>query len=268
MSDSSATPPRSKFPPAAASIPPPDTETFLPGLRRCPAFAGLDDTALARVACHMGERTLSPGQILFEQNETAHDLYIIDHGTLLLYLPWGDEELPLVSIEQGEMFGEAEYFEASARSASARATSSVRLLRLPFAALPRLFEELPTLYPPFVAQRLSETSKRFRQSVQRSRVAERSLRQLNEFLDMTDLSSLDEGSLGLIKRIVLMASKVMKADRASLFLLNPETGDLWSKVAMGEGSRTIVVPRGKGIAGHVLATDELLNIADVYADPR
>ena len=46
----------------------------------------------------------------------------------------------------------------------------------------------------------------------------------------------------------------MQADRASLFLVDPVTGDLWSKVAEGDDgakTREIRVPAGSGIAGWV-----------------
>ena len=72
----------------------------------------------------------------------------------------------------------------------------------------------------------------------------------------------------LLKKIVNSTSEVMNAERASLFLLDPKTGDLWSKVAQGMESMEIRVPIGVGIAGHVAMTGETINIEDAYADPR
>jgi serine phosphatase RsbU (regulator of sigma subunit) len=65
-----------------------------------------------------------------------------------------------------------------------------------------------------------------------------------------------------------MASKVMNADRASLFLIDAVAGELWSKEAEGEGGREIRIPLGKGIAGWVAQHDQVLNIKDAYTDPR
>ncbi len=236
--------------------------------RQCPAFASATPELLERIAELMQPVSIASGQILFSQNDLADNLYVVVSGSMLLYLPWGDEELSMVTAKPGEMFGESEYFEDSPRACSARAQKDSELLSLPYNVLPGLLHGQPELYTAFVSQRLSETSRRFRSSVQRSRVAERSLQQISEFLDLTDTSALDEGSEGLIRRIVHMASKVMKADRASLFLVDHETGDLWSKVAQGEGSRRIVVPSGTGVAGWVLEHDEILTIDDVYQDER
>src|SRR5471032_1299632 len=71
--------------------------------------------------------------------------------------------------------------------------------------------------------------------------------------------------LGLILR---SASRVVEADRCSIFLVDRERGELWSKVAQGVGSSEIRFPIGKGIAGAVAATGEVINISDAYADAR
>lgn len=60
--------------------------------------------------------------------------------------------------------------------------------------------------------------------------------------------------------------KALHADRCTVFLLDEETNELWSKVAHGE--KEIRFACHLGIAGHVASTGVVLNIADAYADPR
>ncbi len=60
--------------------------------------------------------------------------------------------------------------------------------------------------------------------------------------------------------------KALKADRCTVFLLDREKNELWSKVAHGE--RDIRFPSSLGIAGYVARTGDVLNIPDAYADPR
>ena len=72
----------------------------------------------------------------------------------------------------------------------------------------------------------------------------------------------------LLKKIVNSTSEVMCAERASLFLIDPKTGDLWSKVAQGMDAMEIRIPIGVGIAGHVAMTGETINIEDAHADSR
>jgi hypothetical protein len=82
------------------------------------------------------------------------------------------------------------------------------------------------------------------------------------------VAALTSGIDGLIERIVYRASKVMKAGRASLFLLDVPNGEPWSRAAEGEGHKVIRVPVGKGVAGWVALHSETVNIPDAYADPR
>ena len=72
----------------------------------------------------------------------------------------------------------------------------------------------------------------------------------------------------LLQLIVAAASRVVEADRCSLFLVDHERGELWSKVAQGVGTKEIRFPMGRGIAGAVAQTNTSVNIPDAYADPR
>ena len=65
-----------------------------------------------------------------------------------------------------------------------------------------------------------------------------------------------------------MASKIMEAERATLFLVDKAAGQLWSRVAEGSGVREIRIPIDKGIAGWVAQNKTILNIEDAYNDDR
>ena len=72
----------------------------------------------------------------------------------------------------------------------------------------------------------------------------------------------------LLPTIMDQISRAMQADRSSIFLIDGQTGECWSRVAQGMGLSDIRFPIGVGIAGHVAATGETLNIPDAYDDPR
>jgi len=72
----------------------------------------------------------------------------------------------------------------------------------------------------------------------------------------------------LLLLIVGAAARVVEADRCTLFLVDQERGELWSKVAQGVGMREIRFPMGRGIAGAVAQTNTSVNIPDAYKDPR
>lgn len=76
-----------------------------------------------------------------------------------------------------------------------------------------------------------------------------------------------ERDLGaLLDLIANEATKLMGADRSSLFLLDRERGELWSKVALG--SKEIRFDARLGIAGAVALTGQTINVEDAQHDPR
>lgn len=57
-------------------------------------------------------------------------------------------------------------------------------------------------------------------------------------------------------------------DRGTLYLIDYEKNELWSKVLDGSKKVTITLPVGKGIAGFVAQTGETVNIANAQSDER
>jgi adenylate cyclase len=72
----------------------------------------------------------------------------------------------------------------------------------------------------------------------------------------------------LLARIVQVTSKVIRADRSSLFLHDEKTGELYSVVAEGLEERQIRFPSTEGLAGWAFTEGEAVNLADAYASPR
>ncbi|MBD3320329.1 MAG: GAF domain-containing protein [Chitinivibrionales bacterium] len=72
--------------------------------------------------------------------------------------------------------------------------------------------------------------------------------------------------LSLLRLINDLAVQLIDADRASLFILDQTTREIWTLLADGE--TVIRIPEGKGIVGQVIAGKNLLNVPDVTADPR
>jgi len=96
---------------------------------------------------------------------------------------------------------------------------------------------------------------------------EQKVRDLETLLDVTRKMSSVRDSDELLGIILTEAVRVMVADRASLFLLDKATNELVSRIAQKTGTM-FRFPVGKGIAGHVAATKEVVNIPDAYQDPR
>ena len=241
-------------------------------LQTCSLFSDLKRDELALI-CRAGEQiTIKPGDEFIHQDEAASFVDVVLSGSLLVYRRQDDgDETALAAVWPGETIGELGYFSDGTRSASVRAIESSQTLRLRYTDLSQLLAQMPKLSTAFlqsVTQRLRATNVRYHDNLYRRRSVERSLRQLNEYLDLSSEAALKMGIEGLIDRLVRTASKLMKADRASLFLIDPLTGDLWSKVAEGEETREIRVPCRVGVIGWVAEHGQVLNIPDAYQDDR
>src|SRR5258705_3045723 len=77
-----------------------------------------------------------------------------------------------------------------------------------------------------------------------------------------------ERDLGaLLDLIAREATHLLDGDRASIFLLDREHNELWSKVALGS-EEILRFDARLGIAGSTALTGDTINVRDAYGDPR
>lgn len=75
--------------------------------------------------------------------------------------------------------------------------------------------------------------------------------------------------IDILLKVIAEETKIaIQADRCTVFMLDKDKNELWSKVALGMDSQEIRFPADKGLAGYVVKTGEPLNIPDAYNDPR
>lgn len=72
----------------------------------------------------------------------------------------------------------------------------------------------------------------------------------------------------VLSNIVKVVTELADADRGTLYLVDKDKNELWSKVAMGSEIREIRLTIGEGIAGWVAKTNEIINIKDAKQDKR
>ncbi len=68
----------------------------------------------------------------------------------------------------------------------------------------------------------------------------------------------------LLTIIAQQIQQALQADRCTVFLLDDEHNELWSKVALGLEIKEIRFAKNKGLAGHVAMTGETVNIKNAY----
>lgn len=72
----------------------------------------------------------------------------------------------------------------------------------------------------------------------------------------------------LLKRIAEHVTELMDAERSTIYVVDPKTSEIWSRVALGEKDVEIRLPMGTGVAGWVAQEGSVLNIPDAYSDDR
>jgi len=94
----------------------------------------------------------------------------------------------------------------------------------------------------------------------------RRVRDLEAILEITRAMAAETDLTRLLILLAKASSKVLQAERTSIWVVDPRTGELFTRVA--EGTDGIRIPAGAGIVGAVAAAGEPLLIPDAYADAR
>jgi len=87
---------------------------------------------------------------------------------------------------------------------------------------------------------------------------------LNIISDMTSELELSK----LLNKVMTEATRMLEADRSTLFLNDEKTNELFSHVGAGLTSFEIRLPNNAGIAGAVFTSGKTINIPHAYADLR
>jgi adenylate cyclase len=108
-----------------------------------------------------------------------------------------------------------------------------------------------------------ESSKSFYAATQRQRAATALMNAVN---------ALSQSSLDLedtLKSVMDQAQELMNADRSTLWLIDEDKDELWTKIPIAGSLKELRIPRTAGFAGIVAESGEPLLIPfDVYDDPR
>jgi adenylate cyclase len=108
-----------------------------------------------------------------------------------------------------------------------------------------------------------ESSRSFYVATQKQRAAD-ALMKANQALSQSSLD-LEE----TLKRVMDEAKKLMNADRSTLWLIDQEKDQLWTKIPIAGELKELRIPLTAGFAGMVAASGEPLMIPfDLYNDPR
>jgi len=89
-----------------------------------------------------------------------------------------------------------------------------------------------------------------------------------EFINVVSEVTADIKLGSLLQKVMGEATRLLNAERSTLFLNDEKTGELWSEVGQGLEAMQIRLPNHLGIAGAVFTSEKTINIPYAYADLR
>ncbi len=91
---------------------------------------------------------------------------------------------------------------------------------------------------------------------------------LTKFIEIGEAIFNERNIDQLLPLIMSKISKSLNADRSTLFLIDWDSMELWTKFAEGLKSERIIIQMKMGLVGVSVFTRQLVNVANAYQDPR
>jgi CRP/FNR family cyclic AMP-dependent transcriptional regulator len=130
-------------------------------LRRVPLFAGIEPSRLKLLAYTSDVVTYRQAQVLFKRGDVGDAAYVIIKGDAEVIVPSGDDEIPIAVLHDGDFVGEIAILCDTPRTATVRAKSELKALRIrkePFFELLHQFPEMAVEMTRLLAERLTRTT--------------------------------------------------------------------------------------------------------------
>lgn len=115
-------------------------------LKRSQLFRELDEPTLAKLAERAVERSYRRGERIFHQGDPGDSTYVVVEGLIkVVVVSEHGDEMVLVTLREGDTFGELALIDGRPRSATAEATESSKILMVTRVTMLELFAEQPSL---------------------------------------------------------------------------------------------------------------------------
>jgi serine phosphatase RsbU (regulator of sigma subunit)/CRP-like cAMP-binding protein len=219
------------------------------------------------------ERKYSAGQVIMEDKSEGRELHLIYDGRIKVTGRTGyGDEFGIALLQPGDFFGETALIDGRPRTGQVTALDDC----ITYALGKADFHWLLKQSHPFALRLLFVSLLKFRsQNHQFVSELERStshfLAEIENLRRIIEASKLINSALDLdelLKVILDLALKIVDGENGTVYLVDKQKRELWSKVLEAAEPLNIRLPFGKGIAGFVGVTGDTLNIPDAYLDPR
>jgi len=236
-------------------------------------FEILDDEMFVEVKDKLVEKRYSAGDVILEDNSDGEELFLIVEGRVKIskQTKTGEEKM-LALLHGGDFFGELELVDGRPRSARVYALEDCVVATMQkdeFIGLLHRNHPFALRVMQVLSLRLRATNNHFISELERhTQFSKMEVQKLERLIEATKKVNSTLELDKLLKIILDTALSIVDGDRGTLYLIDEQKEELWSKVLIGSERVTIRLPVGKGIAGYVAATGETVNLEDAYYDAR
>jgi len=130
-------------------------------LRRVPLFSGIEPSKLKLLAYTSDVVTYRADQLLFRRGDVGDAAYVIINGDAEVVIPSEGGDIPIAVLHDGDFVGEIAILCDTPRTATVRAMSELKTLRIrkePFFQLLHQFPEMAVEMTRLLAERLTRTT--------------------------------------------------------------------------------------------------------------
>ena len=202
-------------------------------------------------------RHYADGEIIFMEGDKGDVMYVIQSGKVKISKNSSSGDIKMVTLQQGDIFGEMALFDKLPRSASATAEGDTRILSIDKKKLFSTIWKDPTVVLK-VIETMSGTIRRLSGDFAELKKKKQSM--LCGTMDLEETCSfiLEEAR-----------ENVVTAENGSIMLVEQEKDQLYITAAFGEqAQRKLELAVGEGVAGDVIETGKAELVNDVLTDGR
>ena len=122
-------------------------ENILEHIKNIPLFDDLSDNDIESIAASFNEVSISSGKIIFEAGDKGDCLYIIEKGSVNVYITSSEskEKIVLSTLSKGDYFGEMALITGESRSAAVETVNDTILLKLDKKGFDKLIKNNPSI---------------------------------------------------------------------------------------------------------------------------
>lgn len=133
-------------------------------LQATPFFGAVSDESIALILDLSETFDVEVGDYFFKQGDYGDSLFLLEYGNAVVFKTAGEREYPLRRVKDGDCFGELALIDFSPRSASVRAESASRAIKIFSSALHKLYQHNAEQFLIIQMNMAREVSRRLREA--------------------------------------------------------------------------------------------------------